>query len=320
MRFLTFFMLFGAILFALDIKPTQSYQASGSVTDMVYDKGKLYVATAASRVDIFDTTTHQKLESNITLSSIKDFMGDTIDSKIYSIDLLDSKILLVSQGVQGFREICIYDGVMKKIIGSEQKMFISKALFVDDTKILFALLSNELFLYDIASQKILWQMALSHSKFSDFVLNETRNQAVVADESGDLKVVDVHNAKIIKTLEGENLDNVFRVDTKQNIIITAGQDRKCVVYDLAKPQQAYFMQSGFLIYAVGLSPSAKWGAYSSDEQSNAVVFDTQTKQPRYTLKENKMTLSKILFINEKELFVGSDSPIFNYYNLNGEEK
>ncbi len=320
MRFLTLFILFGAMLFALDIKPTQSYQASGGVTDMVYDKGKLYVATAASRVDIFDTTTHQKLQSNITLPPIKDFMGDTMDSKIYSIDLLDSKILLVSQGVQGFREIHLYDGTMHKIIGSDQKMFISKALFVDDTKILFALLSNELFLYDTQTQKILWQMALSHSKFSDLVLNETRNQAIIADESGDLKVVDVHNAKITKTLEGHNLDNVFRVDTKQNTIITAGQDRKCVVYDLAKPQQTYFMQSVFLIYAVGLSPSAKWGAYSSDEQNNAVVFDTQTKQPHYTLKENKMTLSKILFINEKELFVGSDSDIFNYYNLNGEEK
>ena len=40
--------------------------------------------------------------------------------------------------------------------------------------------------------------------------------------------------KVIKVLAGHNLDKVFKVDIKQNKLITAGQDRRCVVYNLQK--------------------------------------------------------------------------------------
>ncbi|MBN2824455.1 MAG: WD40 repeat domain-containing protein [Campylobacterales bacterium] len=312
MRILRFLLLVN-LLFALE--PTHSYKASGGVTDMVYDKGKLYVATDASRIDIFDTTTQTKLQSNISVPQIKDFMGDTIESKIYSVDKSNDKILLVSQGAKGFREIYLYEKSIQKIIGIDKKMFISKAMFVDETKILFALLSNELFLYDVKTQKNIWKIAVSHSKFSDFTLNEAKDRATVADESGNLKIVDISSGMIINTLKGQNLDNVFKVDTQNNKIITAGQDRRCVVYDLQKPNKTYYLQSSFLIYAAALSPSANLGAYSSDEENSVVVFDTQNKKSLYKLEGNKMTLSKILFINENEVFVSSDSNILNYYRL-----
>lgn len=314
MRILSFLLLF-SFLFAQDIAPTFSYKASGGVTDMVYEDGKIYAATDASRVDIFDTTTQTKIDSNITVPQIKDFMGDTIEAKIYSIDKIANKLLIVSQGAKGFREIYIYDTTMQKIIGIDKKMFISKAMFVDANKILFALLSSELFLYDIKSQKQLWTIAVSHSKFSDFTLDTSKKQAIIADESGNLKIVNLSSGMIVNTLKGQNLDNVFKVDTQNNKIITAGQDRRTVVYDLVKPNKTYYLQSEFLIYAAALSPSAKYGAYSSDEENNVVIFDTQSKKKLYKLTGNKMTLSKILFINESEVFVSSDSNVFNYYKL-----
>jgi len=312
-RFLYLLILFSLSLFAQD--PHFSYKASGGVTDMVYEEGKLYVATDASRIDIFDTTLQSKIEANITVPQIKDFMGDVIDAKIYSIDRLEDALLITSQGAKGFREIYRYDGAMQKLIGIKQKMFISKAMFVNHDTIVFALLSNELFLYDTKAQKNLWKIAVSHSKFSDFILNEKRTQAIVADESGDLKIINLKNGMITHTLKGQNLDNVFKVDTKSNKIITAGQDRRAVLYNLNKPHSTYYMKSDFLIYAAALSPSGRIGAYSSDEDNNVVVFDTTSKKKLYKLTGNKMTLSKILFINENELFVSSDSNLLNYYKL-----
>jgi len=320
MRSFSLWVVITLWLFGMDIAPTFSYKASGGVTDMLYSEGKIFVATQASRVDIFDTTTHQKLPSTIFVPKIKDFVGDEMESKIYSIDKLDSKIVIVSQGEKGFREVYLHEDGMQKIIGIEQKMFISKAMFVDADTIVFALLSNELFLYDLKTQKTLWSIAVSSSKFSDFTLDEKRTQAIVADESGDLKIVNLQSAMITDTLKGQNLDNVFQIDTKNQKILTAGQDRRAVLYDVSQPAKTYYMLSSFLIYAVGLSPSGALGAYSGDEQNNVVLFDTRTQNKLYRLTDNKMTLSKILFINENEIFVSSDSSIFNYYNLKGEEK
>ena len=316
MRLLSLIVLCSLWLFAQT--PTLSYKASGGVTDMVYDNAKLYVATDASRVDIFDTTTQTRIDTNITVPQIKDFMGDIIDAKIYSIDRVDGALLMVSQGAKGFREIYRYNGAMQKLIGIDKKMFISKAMFVNANTILFALLSNELFLYDIKAKKNLWKVAVSHSKFSDFTLNEKRTRAIVADESGDLKIIDLKSGMISKTLKGQNLDNVFKVVSKSDKILTAGQDRRAVLYDLNKPHATYYMSTPFLIYASGLSPSGKLGAYSSDEDNNVVVFDTVSKKKLYKLTSNKMTLSKILFINENEVFVSSDSNLLNYYKLQGE--
>ncbi|MFW2331410.1 MAG: WD40 repeat domain-containing protein, partial [Nitrospinota bacterium] len=113
-----------------------------------------------------------------------------------------------------------------------------------------------------------------------------------------------------------NLDRVFQIDYKSDKIITAGQDGRCVVYNL-KNGSNYFLRekNRFLIYGAGLSPSGDLAAYSSDENSNVTLFNTNTKSKIYRLTENLMSLSAILFITENELFVTTDSNKFNYYKL-----
>jgi len=102
-----FLVLFLFTLNAKDINPSYTYLASGGITDLVIKNGKLYVATKASKVDIFDINTKEKI-SSITLPKIKDFMGDEINSKIYSVDVLKDSILILSQGNKGGRAIHIY--------------------------------------------------------------------------------------------------------------------------------------------------------------------------------------------------------------------
>ena len=309
-----FLTLFVFILNAKDINPSYTYLASGGVTDLVLKENRLYVATKASKVDIFDITTKEKINS-ITLAKIKDFMGDEIDSKIYSVDVLNDSVLILSQGSKGGRAIHIYkDSKLQEIISAKEKMYIARAKFVSEDKILFALLSNELYLYDLKTNKKVYDIQLSQSKFSHFAINENKKEVVVADESGILKLVDIASSKLIKNFAKQNLDNVFQIDIKNNIILTAGQDRRAAVYDV-KANTAYHKDAPFLIYSAGLSPSGKIAAIASNEENEVKIFNTETKKDLYMLKGNNTTLTNIVFINEKEVFVTSDDERINYYKI-----
>ena len=299
---------------AKDLAPTSSLLASGGVTDLVLNNDKLYVATAASSVDIFDIKTQEKINS-IKMPQIKDFLGDIIDSKIYSVDVLEENILILSQGEKGGRNLDIYkDGKFESIIKDTQRQFIARAKFLDENHIIYGLLSNQIYLYDIKNKKIIKEIQVSQSKFSNFKLTQDKTKLVVCDESGVINMLDSKNFDIIKTFRYQNLDNVFQVDIKDNLILTAGQDRRAAVYNL-DTNKAYYKEYSFLIYAAALSPSTKLAAVASDEENNVTIFDTSSQANLYKLTQNKATLSNILFLNENEIIVTSDAKQINYYKI-----
>ena len=307
--FLSLFFL-SLSLFALE--PTKTYKADGTVVDMKIDNNLLYVATDAGSVDIFDIKTTKKVKK-IEVEKIKDFVGDEVDSKVYSVDVLDKSILVLSQTSGGFRRVDIHvNGKRERVIDAKDYMAIAKAKFLDKNTIILALLSNEIISFDITTKQKNWIFQASGGKFSNFVLDEKREKIVIADESGDLKIHSTKDGKFIKELSGKNLDNVYQVDMKNGVIATAGQDRRVVIY---KPFSAYYKISPFLIYGVGLSPSGKRVAYSSDENNNVTIFDTTTKEDLVQLTGNKMILTGIVFLNENELFVSSDDSVINFYKV-----
>jgi len=315
MRLITIlFLMCITLVDAKTLEPTHVYTGSGAVTDLVYQDGLLYSATAEGAVDIFNIK-EQNLKQTITVPRIKDFTGEEVNAKVYSVDIAEGKIMIVSQGKMGYRRIHIFaDNALTEVISTAKSFTIAKAKFVDVNTILISLLSNELILYDIKNDKNLYREQIGGSKFSNFALNEEKSKVIIADESGDMKLVNVKDGKIIKVLKGQNLDNVFQVDFKNKTIVTAGQDRRCAVYG-TQDSRAYYKQASFLIYSVGLSPSAKLAGFASDEHNNVTIFNTDTKSDLYKLGNHKMTLTNILFINEDELFTASDSKEINYWKL-----
>lgn len=302
-------------LYAVNFQPPlQQYAASGAVVDMAVEGQTLYSATAAGSVDLFDLKSAKRI-GQITVGKITDFMGDSIDSKVYSVDVLEGKVLLLSQGAKGFRRVHIYEnGKLDEVIAADERLYIAKAAFLDSDRVLLGMLSNEIIAYDLRTKKMFYRQQVSGSKFSDFALNEKKSEVVIADESGDLKVHSTADGTLLNTLSGQNLDNVFRVDYKNGLIATAGQDRRVVVYN-TKADTAYYKTAPFLIYSVGLSPSGDFVAYASDEQNNVTVFNSATQGTLGHYGGNKMTLSKILFINEKEFLVSSDDKTINRYKI-----
>ena len=295
-------------------KPQFQYTTDGPVTDLLYKNSKLYAATTAGKVNIFKLAGKKAIKT-ITVPKIKDFLGTIINAKIYSIDLIENKLLLLSQASSGYRELYIYQNKkLIKVISAQSKLAIAKAKFLNKSTVLLALLSNEIISYDIKQKKENWRIQVSMSSFSDFALNEKREQVVVSDESGELHLFKTKNAKLINTFTGQNLDNVFMVEFKNSIIATAGKDRRVAIYNLDK-KSAYYKKSSFLVYSVGLSPKAEIVAYSSDEENNITLFSRKYKTILGNFTDNKMTISKILFKNEHEFFVTSASKTINYYKL-----
>ena len=312
-------LFFCLILFlnlnAKDLEPNFSLIASGAVTDLVLKEEKLYVATTASSLDIFDINTKEKIDS-IKTSKIKDFTGDMIDSKIYSVDILQDNILFVSQGENGGRFLSIFNnGKISNLIEDKERLFIARAKFLDENHLIFALLSNQIYLYDIKNKKILKELQISQSKFSNFKLTSDKTKVVVSDESGILTMLNSKTFEIIKTFKNQNLDNVFQVDIKNDIILTAGQDRRSAVYSL-DGRISYYKEFSFLIYSAGLSPSGTLAAVASDEENNVTVFNVNSKENICNLTQNRSTLTNILFINENEIIVSSDDKKINFYKLN----
>jgi len=294
--------------------PIAHYDTSGAVVDMMVKGHKLYCATDMSSVDIIDLKS-KKLLQQIKVAKIKDFMGDLVDAKVYSVDVEAEKILILSQAEQGFRRLYIHkNGKSEVVIDVDAQLSIAKAKFIDKETVLLALLGDELISYDLVTKKQNWRVQVSGSKFSNFVMNMSKSKVVVADESGDLQIVDTKSGKHLQTLSGQNLDNVFQVDYKKNIIATAGQDRRVVVYDVDNGS-AYYKSASFLIYSVGLSPSGKRVAYSSDENNNVTVFNTKTKAVIGHFGGNKMTLSGILFLSESEFLVSTDATTINRFKI-----
>ena len=300
-------------LFAIEsLEPENIYQAAGDVQDIKYKDSTLYVATSNGTVEIFNTNTKEKKES-IQIPDIKDFMGDTIPSKIYSIDILNDKILIVAQGMKGYRDIYIYENnFLTKIIDIEKKYYVQKAYFVDENQIIFALLSNQIGLYNFKNKKLEYLIQISASSFSDFIIDETKKTIATTDESGIVRVLNIKTGTITTKLKAINLDRVYQLDYKNGVILTAGQDRKAVVYDFLS---IYSLDFDFLLYSCGLSPKATLGAIAFNEENEVLIFNIKSKSYLYRLSGQEATVTKILFINDKELFISSDTQKINYFRL-----
>ncbi|SFV50074.1 Periplasmic nitrate reductase component NapL [hydrothermal vent metagenome] len=289
------------------VSPLKVFQASGYVYDIAADEKYLYAGTSRGELQIFDYKTNT-LVKRVVLPKIKDFMGDEIYPKVFSVDHLNDKYLLLSEAKSGYRELYIHENnTTKKIITAEDKQTLAKAKFVDDKHIFLANLANEVMLYDLKAKREIYRFQISQSKFSDFALNLDKSKAVIGCESGEITVVDVKEGKVIQVLKGQNLDNTYKVAFRNGVVTGAGQDRRASYYMLPQGDGGYF-EGSFLIYATALSPSGRYAAYAIDEENDIAIYDLTTHGRIALLKGQKSTLNTIIFLDEKRLFSASSDP------------
>jgi WD40 repeat protein len=300
-------------LFALS--PILSIEVNGTVKDMVLRDNELVIGTDNGLLQVYNYKTKQFIQS-IKVPKVKDFMGDLVQARVYSVDKIAKQYLLVSEsGESGYSNLWIYkDKQKKQLVSATDKKAIVKARFINENHILLAFLSNEVVLFNIKNKKELYRTQLNESKFSDFSLNLDKSQAVFACESGILSIVDTKRGIVQKELYGVNKDNVYKVAFRKDIITGAGQDRRASIYNVKKGTHK-FIAGSFLIYATGISPSSKLIAFALDEQNTISIFNAETKEKLFTLKGQKSTLNNIIFKTEEILFSSSDDSTILMWNL-----
>ena len=308
---LSTFLCFGQV-----IRPALQIKTSGAITDFVIDGSKIILSTDAGTIEFYDVNTGKRTNL-FKLSPMKDFMGESVATKIFSIDKSDSKILIVTQGNHGFRNLLVVvnDDTIKVIDANRDKLMIKKARFINNDQILIGLLSNEIILLDINRKEFVYTSTISAYSFSDFYLSNNSQYAYTSDESGIVHKIDVNNGKIMEEFAGNNVDNVYRVVYKNGVIITAGQDRRVGVYNTITGEK-YYIQKDFLVYSVALSSDASLGAFTASEENDITVFKIASGNELMKLKGHTSVITKMEFIDEHTLVSAADDDYLMIWKIN----
>ena len=310
------FIYFSYLLFASEIKPTMVIDVNESVKDMTLGANStIIMGTDGGKLKVYDYEKKQ-FTKVIQLPKIKDFMGDIMDTRVSSVSYINGKYLILSDsGIGGYSDLRLNENNKTIDIFTENdKLSLVEAKFVDDENIIVAFLSNVVGLYNLKSKKFIYKKQLNQSKFSDLALNSKRDLAAVSSESGEVVVLEPKSGNIVKRLSGINLDNVYKVDIKRDIVATAGQDRRAGWYNFKTGSKDY-IQGNFLIYATALSPDATLAAFALDENNNITIVNLSTKSKPFVLKGQKSTLNTIIFKDNKTVFAASDDNFVNMWKL-----
>ncbi|CAA6812650.1 MAG: Periplasmic nitrate reductase component NapL [uncultured Sulfurovum sp.] len=312
---ITLILSFSWLFSFTSLSPILTIEVNGTSKDMVLFNNELIIATDNGLLQVYDYE-QKKFIKEIQLPKVKDFMGDLVSPRVFSVDKIETQYLLLSDsGKGGYVNMWVEKkGVLTQLLNAKVKMAAIKARFIDEKHILLGLLSNEAVLFNVLTKKEIYRVQLNESKFSDFALNDDKSQAVFACESGVLNIIDSKSGKIVKVLKGVNVDNVYKVDFKKEIISGAGQDRRGSIYNALTGMGTY-IEGSFLIYATGLSPSTNSVAFAMDEQNNISIYKRKSKVKIAELKGQKSTLNNIVFKDENILFSSSDDNNVLMWNL-----
>ncbi|MBX7490943.1 nitrate reductase [Helicobacter turcicus] len=254
-----------------------------------------------------------RVKKLLKLPNITSFYTDSYAPKVYSLDRMENRILILSEGDYGGKNLYIFENEELYRLNVLEFPGIKKVAFIDKDRIFLGLASNEIILYDLKQGEVKYKKQLSEAPFSDFALDLQLKRYALACESGIVYYGDIESGSVIAELEGANKDNVYQVkmahfgDSVR--FITAGQDRKVGVYLLdlkTQKSEFYTINVEFLVYSVGLNENGSVGAYMQDEESNIRVFDIQSRDSLGVLKGHTSLLNNIIFLDSTRIISSED--------------
>jgi len=300
------------------LKPFKFYRYDYYISKVAFNK-KLLVTGLENGTILINNFNTNKTIDKITLPKIHDFMGDLISMPIYSLDISPNgkNIFILAQGENAKREMYIYHINNHKLIHIyETKDTLMKARYVNNNQVFIALLSDEVELFDLKTKKIIYKKQIGNYVFSTYALNENKTKAVIGDESGAVKIVNIKNGKKLAFIEGFNKDKTISLDFVKNYVINGSSDKRVGIYDINSKSSIVTLTANFLPYASSLSPKLDKFAIQFDEKNNIKVFD-MNKKALFLLKGHQMPLINMKFLNENTILSYSPSEII-IWKLKGE--
>lgn len=310
MRIIFLFLSLLILIDAKNIKPIYKFKAVGFVNDFCTSNDKIYIASDAGIVDIYNIKS-KKLIEQIILEPLVSGQGKVVDPVISSVDVIDNKVLITSTTMSGYRNVWLYENnKLKLIIDESKKLTVTEARFTSDSKVMLSTLGADVILHDVGESYNVYRTHISGSTIGDYQLSSDNTTMAIADESGAVTIVNVSDSKILKQPTPQNLDNIFHIAYANDTVLTAGQDMRVGVYP--KSSKPYYIEMDFLVYCVGLNPSATVGVYTSGEENILQLFNPQTKKKLHRLAGHKGIVNQIKFTKEKE-FYSSDRSNYVYF-------
>lgn len=310
MRYLLLSILLSLSTWATIITPKLSITTPSPVLDFVIDGKSVWAGTANG--EVLQINPKGKIHVKTVLPPIVNSWGEKGAQKILCIDVApDGKTLLLA-GEDGWLYLAREGKLVKTSFST--KTVVKKIGFVTPTRVILALLSNEVVFFDLQTDQVIKTLSGGTSPLSDMALSTDKKIAIIAGEAGVISVIDTGIMKIIRRIQGGNVDNIYKLDLQNSRIITAGQDRRAILYTLDGKSYTRF-EGTFLIYAAALSPKAERMAASMDEENLITVYDTIKRQKIATAKGHSATLNRILFIDEKRFVSCADENKILFWEL-----
>ncbi|TKX33562.1 WD40 repeat domain-containing protein [Campylobacter taeniopygiae] len=297
-KFLFILCLFCVSSYAYELK------INSNITALKLDKQNLYIGTDKGEILLYNIK-DKSLKELLSFPKIKNYYGDEF-AKIYNIDILKNRLLILSEGDFGSKNLSFYKESLqtKKL----EESSIIKAFFIDEDTYLLISIGSEIELIDKNLNHIK-NFNFSYSSLNDVMLSEDKNKLVAGFESGEVKLFDLKNWKILKNYDKIHKDNIYQVDFKNNVILSCGTDRRV---GIIKNEEQRFLQKDFLIYACALSPNGELAVYSDNEAGISEVFNTDDFKTIKTFNNKNLMSEFIIFLNNKDFIISGfgDTIIF----------
>jgi WD40 repeat protein len=304
--------LFITFLYAFKtLTPYKKITFNDYISKITYNKKFLIVGLESGKILI---QKNNKTIYTIKLPKIHDFMGDLIAMPIYSLDILNNTLLILTEGENATRNLYLFNlqtKKLKKIFTTKETLM--KARFINQNQIFFALLSDEVMLYDLNSKKEIYKNQVGQYVFSTFRLNKNKTLCAVGDESGSIKIVDVRTGKKLKEIKGYNKDKTISLDIQKNLVINGSSDLRVGIYNFNQNSLILGFKVKFLPYASAISPNEKTFALQFDEKNNIMVYSIYNEK-LYKLKGHTMALIDMKYLNNNEIISFSPAEIL-YWRL-----
>lgn len=275
-------------------QPFFSLKIDANIMDIKRSENLVFIATDASRVEIYDIQKNAFLKP-IILNKVKTYFGDEMDAKAFSIDVYKDRVAVLYERSFGKKSLLVEDKNGTKFNFDLDNEAFKKVLFLDKFSLILATISNEIYHFDLrlGSAKILHKF--SNAAYGDMDLD--KNFLVFGDEGGKIYVFDTAKRQILSIFDVHK-DFIKSISAKNGVIMSGSSDKSV---NIIKNNEIKNIKCEFLVYCVSLDKFGKFGAFMSSEDGDISVLDTQNLSLVAKIKTKQGIINKIEFLGENEL-------------------
>lgn len=248
-------------------------------------------------------------------------------ASVLCVDVHKSASFIASGSENG--ELCVWksDGTLLNKIENPDTGCTSVCFSKEKENILYASFDEKIKVYDFENLSNSSEcFEVNQEEINQIVLDEKEKYLAACDDSGEIKIIDLHEKKVFKTLRLKHTNicstACFRL-RKPWEIITGGLDCKLIHWDFSRPKcinqfnmqelqsvnadGGAYMFNPPLVHNLSASPDGHFLA-AALENGHVAVFDTSRKNIRelYSLHAHSQGTSQVHFLSNTKLVSGGN--------------